>query len=95
MSLASLLASTVLPPLLLLYLVAMLLYSYRALRGPTLPDSVLAVDALTYDLAVLFMAASVMVGSPILASVPLVLALWVYALDLYVAKYLEGRGLGD
>ena len=94
MSLAGFIAVNVLPGIILVYLAAMILYTYRAIRGPTIPDHVLGVDALSYDLVVMLMAACVMLHSPLLAPVPLLLALWVYALDLYVAKYLEGKGLG-
>ncbi|HDJ83416.1 MAG TPA: pH regulation protein F, partial [Desulfurococcaceae archaeon] len=32
---------------------------------------------------------------PILIPCAIVLALWIYALDVYVAKYLEAKEIGD
>lgn len=80
----------ILPP----YLAAALLYLVRAIKGPTIPDQVLAVDLLSYNLAVLFAALGVFFREPILIIAVVPLALWIYALDVYVAKYLEGRGMG-
>ncbi len=78
-----------------LYIVAVVLYAVRVFKGPTLPDRVLAVDALGFDLAAFLTILSVMFKVPIMVTTALVLALWIYALDIYVAKYLEARELGD
>ncbi len=78
-----------------LYIVAVVLYAVRVFKGPTLPDRVLAVDALGFDLAAFLTILSVMFKAPIMVTTALVLALWIYALDIYVAKYLEARELGD
>jgi multicomponent Na+:H+ antiporter subunit F len=77
-----------------LYLTAVILYSYRLIRGPTIPDMVLAADALSYDLAVFLMALAVYYKTPFLTAPPLMLALWVYLLDVYVSKYLVTREVG-
>lgn len=79
----------------IVYIVALTLYAVRVVKGPTIPDRILAVDALTYDLAALIAVIGLLLRSPLLIPSAIVLALWVYALDLYVAKYLEGRELGD
>lgn len=79
----------------IIYIVALTLYTVRVVKGPTIPDRILAVDALTYDLAALIAVIGLLLRSPLLVPSAIVLALWVYALDLYVAKYLEGRELGD
>jgi len=79
----------------IIYIVALTLYTIRVVKGPTIPDRILAVDALTYDLAALIAVIGLLLRSPLLVPSAIVLALWVYALDLYVAKYLEGRELGD
>jgi len=79
----------------IVYIVALTLYTVRVVKGPTIPDRILAVDALTYDLAALIAVIGLLLRSPLLVPSAIVLALWVYALDLYVAKYLEGRELGD
>jgi multicomponent Na+:H+ antiporter subunit F len=78
-----------------IYLVAFALYSVRAVKGPTIPDSVLAIDAMSYDLAAFITILSILFRSPILIAVAIVLALWVFALDIYVAKYLESKEMGE
>jgi len=78
-----------------IYVAAFLLYFVRILRGPTVPDLVIAVDALGYDLAVFLAILAILFRSPILIACPIVLALWIYALDIYVAKYLEASEVGE
>lgn len=78
-----------------LYLLAFTLYILRAIKPPTVPDMVIAVDALGYDLAAFLPLLSILFKSPILIPCAIVLALWIYALDIYVAKYLEARELGE
>jgi multicomponent Na+:H+ antiporter subunit F len=78
-----------------IYLTAFALYSVRAVKGPTIPDSVLAIDAMSYDLAAFITILSILFRSPILIAVAIVLALWVFALDIYVAKYLESKEMGE
>ncbi len=77
------------------YVIAFTLYSIRALKGPTIPDTTLAIDAMTYDLAAFLVVLGIFFKSPILIPTAIVLALWVYALDLYVAKYLEAKEMGE
>jgi len=77
------------------YVAAFLLYTVRIVRGPTVPDMVLAIDALSYDLAAFLVVLSVLFRSPIMIPSALVLVLWAYALDIYVAKYLESKELGE
>lgn len=79
-----------------IYMLAFTLYTIRAIKGPTIPDTVLAIDALTYDLAAFLAILAIFFRSPILIPIAIVLALWVYALDIYVAKYLETKEeMGD
>jgi multicomponent Na+:H+ antiporter subunit F len=78
-----------------IYLIAFTLYSVRAVKGPTISDSVLAIDSMSYDLAAFITILSILFRSPILIAVAIVLALWVFALDIYVAKYLESREMGE
>ncbi|ADM28703.1 multiple resistance and pH regulation protein F [Ignisphaera aggregans DSM 17230] len=78
-----------------IYIVSMILYTIRAIKGPTLPDSVIAIDALSYVLGVLLIIFSIYLQSPILIPCAIVLMLWVYALDVYVAKYLESKEIGE
>ncbi len=77
------------------YLVAFTLYVVRVVKGPTLPDRVLAIDALSFDLAAFLVILSIFLKSPVMVTTALVLALWIYALDVYIAKYLEYREIGD
>ncbi len=77
------------------YILAFTLYIIRALKGPSISDIVLAIDALTYDLAAFLVILSILFRSPILIPTAIVLALWVYALDIYVAKYLEAKDMGE
>ena len=88
------LVSTVLTILIPFYIASFLLYIVRVVRGPTLPDRVLAVDSLGYDLAAFMVVLSVLLKAPLMIVSALALALWIYALDIYVAKYLEAREVG-
>jgi len=88
------LVSTVLTILIPFYIASFLLYIVRVVRGPTLPDRVLAVDSLGYDLAAFMVVLSVLLKAPLMIVSALALALWIYALDIYVAKYLEAREMG-
>jgi len=74
-----------------IYMLAFVLYTIRAFKGPTVSDTVLAIDALTYDLAAFLVILSIFFRSPILIPIAIVLALWIYALDIYVSKYLEAK----
>ncbi len=77
-----------LPWFMSLFSLAMVIYTYRVLRGPTAPDMVLALDALTVDLVVLFILVALYYGTPYLAIGAIPLSAWVFILDIYVAKYL-------
>jgi len=77
-----------------IYVFAFVLYTLRAIKGPTIPDIVLAIDALTYDLAAFLVVFAIFFRSPILVPTAIILALWVYALDIYIAKYLESKEMG-
>lgn len=77
------------------FVVAYVLYFIRVLKGPTIPDRVLAIDALSFDLVVFLIVLSILFKSPILPATAIVLALWTYALDIFIAKYLERREMGE
>ncbi len=72
-----------------IYIVATLLYVVRVAKGPTVPDMVLAVDVMAYDLAVFIIILAIIFRSVYLAVGALPLVLWAYILDMFVAKYLE------
>jgi len=78
-----------------LFIIAYTLYIVRILKGPTLPDRVLAVDALAFDLVVFLVVLGIYFKSPILPVTGVVLALWTYAFDIFIAKYLERREMGE
>ncbi len=78
-----------------LFVSSSILYFIRLVKGPTVPDMVLAVDVLSYDLAVFIILFSILCGSPFLAVGALPLVLWAYLLDMYVSKHLAKRELGD
>lgn len=81
--------------LLILYVISFTLYLVRVFKGPTIPDRVLAIDSLGYDLAAFMVILSVYLKSPLIAICALSLSLWIFVLDIYVAKYLEAREMGD
>lgn len=76
------------------FLVAFTLYIVRVVRGPTLPDIVLAIDCLSYDLAVFVALMSLYYGTPFLVIGALLLSLWAFIFDVFVSKYLIKKGLG-
>lgn len=88
------LVSITLTVLIPFYVISFLLYVVRIIRGLTLPDRVLAIDSLGYDLAAFMIVLSILLRTPVVVVSGLVLALWIYALDIYVAKYLEAREMG-
>ena len=89
------LVRTVIVGLIGIFILAAILYVIRVIKGPSVPDMVLAVDALAYDLAVMIVALAFLLNTPYLAVAALPLVLWAYILDIYVAKYLERRSIGD
>ena len=74
---------------------ACLLCLVRAVLGPTAPDRVVAIDALTSLLVAAFVLLGVHYRAPIYLDVALVYAFLAFLGTLAVAKYLEGRRLGD
>ena len=78
-----------------LFLFAFSLYAIRVFRSDTVSEKVIAIDALGYDLAVFLAVLSILFKAPILIPCAIILALWVYALDIYVAKYLESKEIGE
>ncbi|MDK6028506.1 monovalent cation/H+ antiporter complex subunit F [Ignisphaera sp. 4213-co] len=87
--------TTVLSAAIPIFTVSIILYSIRFFKGPTIPDMVISVDAISYAMAVFLTVLAVIFKSPILIPCAIVLMLWAYALDIYVAKYLEAKEYGD
>ncbi len=77
------------------YLAVSILYIIRLVKGPTIPDRVLALDALSYDLAVFMALLALLLRRPVIASGLIVLTLWIYAIDIYISKYIEAREMGE
>ena len=77
-----------------LFIAASIFYFLRLIKGPSIPDMVLAVNVLAYDLAVFIVLFGILCNSPFLAIGSLPLVLWAYLLDMYVSKYLARRELG-
>ncbi|MGC8953469.1 monovalent cation/H+ antiporter complex subunit F [Desulfurococcus amylolyticus] len=73
------------------YLGAIILYTLRAIKGPSIPDIVLAIDCIAYDLAVFLALIALYYRSPIMITPSLLLSLWAYLLDVFVSKYLALR----
>jgi len=65
------------------------MFLIRTVKGPTIFDRVLAVDALSYDLAVFMSLLALYLGEPLLAVSVVILTLWIYTLDIVVSKYME------
>ena len=72
-----------------------ILYLLVVFRGPTISDRVLSADVFFYTSSLFFGIVGLLVGSPVMVGCTVVLVLWAYALDVYVAKYLERGELGD
>ncbi|MEM1961643.1 MAG: monovalent cation/H+ antiporter complex subunit F [Sulfolobales archaeon] len=85
----------VLEMVIFVYIASMVMFFVRILRGPTIFDRVIAVDALSCDLAVFMALIALYTGNPHIAFPMIFIALWAYVLDLYVSKYLEFRDIGE
>ncbi len=72
-----------------LYLTAFILYVIRGIRGPTVFDSVIAIDAMCYDIAAFMAVLAVYFQTPLLLGSAVLMALWAYLLDLVVARYYD------
>ena len=75
------------------FLTAFTLYVVRVVRGPSVPDVVLAIDCLSYDLAVFVALMTIYYGTPFLVIGALLLSLWAFIFDVFVAKYLLKKDL--
>ena len=78
-----------------IFLLAFILYSIRIFKGPTVPDMVLAVDALSFDVAAFMILLALYFKSPFLIPGAIILAAWAYALDIFIAKYYEKKEIGE
>ncbi len=77
-----------------IYMVSFIIYVVRAIKGPTIADAVLAIDCLSYDLAVFLALLSIYFRSAFLISSAIILSLWAYLLDIYIAKHMVSKEVG-
>ncbi|MEM4979945.1 MAG: monovalent cation/H+ antiporter complex subunit F [Candidatus Bathyarchaeia archaeon] len=77
------------------FVAAILILMYRVVAGPTIPDRVLAIDASTSLLCALMVLFAILYGVYLLLVVAIALALLSYIGTLVLAKYLEGRSMGE
>jgi multicomponent Na+:H+ antiporter subunit F len=78
-----------------IYLVSSALYLIRVFKGPTISDTVLAIDALSFEIIVFMALFAIFFKSLLLVPEAILLSVWTYALDVFVAKYLEKKEMGD
>ena len=78
-----------------IYLISIVLYLIRAFKGPTISDTVLAIDCVSFGIIVLMAIFAIFFQSLLLIPVVILLSVWTYALDVFVAKYLEKKEMGD
>jgi len=81
-----------LTPLIVIYLTSILIQAVRVLRGPTVPDSILALDTIVFSALVLMMIISIYYENPYLSIGVLPLAAWIFLLDIVVSRYLIRKG---
>lgn len=77
-----------------LYVTAFILYTVRAIKGPTIPDIILAVDCMSFDIAAFMAILAIYFKSTYLITGAIILALWAYLLDVYIANHLTKKEVG-
>ncbi len=77
-----------------IFVLAFILYSVRIFKGPSVSDMVLAVDALSFDVAAFMCLLTLYFRSPFLITGAIILSLWAFALDIFIAKYYEKKEMG-
>lgn len=73
--------------------IAMLLALWRLLRGPSLPDRILALDTLNIDAIALLVLYGMKIQSPIYFEVALVIAMLGFISTLVLSKYILRRDI--
>ena len=79
---------TLLPWILLVLAVAMALAGWRLLRGPTLPDRILALDTLTIDALALLLVLGLWLGDGVYFELMLLIGLLGFIGTVVLAKFL-------
>lgn len=80
---------------LIMYLLSAVILLIRIIRGPTIFDRIVAVDALSYDLTVFMALIAFYINRPLAATPMVLVALWAYALDICVSKAIEYKEIGE
>lgn len=88
-------ASSLLEVMMVVYIASAILFVLRTIKGPTVFDRVIAVDSLSYDLAVFMALIALYTGRYVLAVCMIPIALWAYVLDIYVSQYVERKVRGE
>lgn len=83
----------ILPVIIVALIGACLCCLLRAALGPTAPDRVVAIDALTSLMVACLVLLSVYWRAPIYLDIALVYAFLAFLGTVAISKYLEGRGL--
>ena len=83
------------PIITIVFLSAFTLYIIRVLKGPTIPDMVLSIDCLGYDLAVFIGLLSLYYNTSFLIIGSLMIALWAFIFDVYISKYFIKGDMGE
>lgn len=79
----------------IVYIVSAAIFFVRIVKGPTIFDRVVAIDALSYDLTVFMALIALYTARPFIAVPMILVALWAYALDLYISKFVEHEEMGE
>jgi multicomponent Na+:H+ antiporter subunit F len=78
-----------------IYIASLFMYIARLIKGPTLFDKVLAVNAFSYDLMMFMALIAIYTENPYMASPMVLVALWAFALDMYISKIVEYGDIGE
>jgi len=87
MAVESALVETVVDAAIVLVAVLSLLCGYRAVRGPTVPDRVVALDAIATNVVAIAVLFAIRTGRGLFVTVSLVLAIIGFLSTVAVAKY--------
>jgi len=71
---------------------SMFLSFIRLVRGPSLPDRVVALDLITVQIAAMLAVDTIATGQPVFLDAAIVLALIAFLSTVAFARYLERRG---
>ncbi|MEM0001866.1 MAG: monovalent cation/H+ antiporter complex subunit F [Desulfurococcaceae archaeon] len=85
----------VIEAVIVVYITAFILYMFRLAKGPTVFDRTIVVDALSYDLIVFMALIAFYTGNFYMATPMVLLALWAFALDMYISKLEETGDISD